>query len=192
MKRIGIIGAPGSGKTTLARGLSSSFYNVDKINNVELIVEYARRYITKYGIPENIWEQMRIYKKQKEWEDHLPSKVDLMITDSPLHLGWVYILFLKKHDSLKEVMQINDIFSEFNKINFPPRYDILFYLPPVIKPKQDGVRREDHFTEEWRNEFENYLTSMFSIFPPKELIKVESSNMEERISFCKEKILKIF
>lgn len=190
MLRVGFVGAPGTGKSTVARALAASFIDVEGINNVELIVEYARRYIAKYGVPENIWEQMRILNKQKDWEEHLPDSVDLMITDCPVHLCWPYTLFLRKNSSEKEIMQINDLFSELNKLNYPSRYDVIFYLPPKIEPVRDGVRCEENFDPKWKEQFERNLSATFVNFPPKHLIKVDAIEQEKRVEFCKNFIIR--
>lgn len=88
MLRVGIIGVPGTGKTTLARGIVSKCRTLPDFKSVELVSEYARGYISKHGPVEAIWEQYRIMEKQIEWEDSVPDKVDVLVTDSPIHLGF--------------------------------------------------------------------------------------------------------
>ena len=86
MIRIGITGVPGSGKTTLARSVASVYRN--KLKRAELVSEYARRYISKHGNITFLWEQYRILEKQLEWENSV--KADILISDSPVHLGFLY------------------------------------------------------------------------------------------------------
>ena len=53
----------------------------------------------------------------------------------------------------KETMYVNDIFKTMNKLNNPEsRYDIIFHLPPVIKPVNDGVRSKEQFDDNWRDD----------------------------------------
>jgi nicotinamide riboside kinase len=88
MLRVGICGVPGSGKTSLSRALAVACRGVDQLKHVELVNEYARRYISKHGQIESIFEQYRILEKQLEWEDSVCNdKLDIMITDSPIF--WV-------------------------------------------------------------------------------------------------------
>jgi len=168
MIRVGITGVPGSGKTTLARSLSSKCRGEDQLKNVELINEYARRYISKHGLITSILEQYRILEKQCEWEDSVCNdNLDLMITDSPVFLGFLYCTELSKSNS-KEIMFFNDIFKKMVKLNFPePRYDIIFHLPPFFKPVEDGVRAEEHFQDSWREKSDSMIISIFQIFKPR-------------------------
>jgi GTPase SAR1 family protein len=81
--KIGIVGVPGSGKTTLARALASKCRSIDRLKNVELVSEYARRYISKHGSISSMSEQYRILEKQAEWrlDHHLPTFVALQNLD---------------------------------------------------------------------------------------------------------------
>ena len=181
---LGFVGSPGSGKTTLARALCSACRRLPNIKTVELVSEYARRYISKYGPIENIFEQYRIMTKQLEWEDTVLSKYDMVITDSPIHMGFLYAIDISKKTP-KDVMVFNDIFKEMTKISMPiPRYDIIFHLPPKLKPVEDGVRIEKHFDETWRQESNNIIKSIFKIFPPKKFIEIQSTDINERIEEC--------
>ena len=192
MLRIGISGLPSTGKSSLARGLSTAFIGVEGFENVEYIAEYARHYISKYGPSKDFYEQLRIIKKQQEWEDVLPGETNLMITDCPLPMNLAYVLDLRdrKEDiTLKDQMIINDIVSLLSKTNYPPRYDFMFHLPPVITPKKDGVRIPLHFTDEWRKTMEGHFSTSFDMFPPKRLEVVAPLKNEERVEFCRDIVL---
>lgn len=183
MIRIGFVGVPGSGKTSTARALASTCRRIDGLNNIELNSEYARRYIAKYGTIDNCWEQYRILKKQLEWEESVGSP-DILITDSPIFLSLVYATMLSD-GSRKDVMIVNDLFSEMNKLNNPdPRYDIIFYLPPKLKPVDDGIRSADQFDDSWRNDAAEDIKGIFRLFKPAIFYTVDSVGLRERVEEC--------
>ena len=59
MKRIGFVGVPGSGKSSVARGLAARGY--EKLKKVELVSEYARRFISKYGTIDQVVRNKRCF-----------------------------------------------------------------------------------------------------------------------------------
>lgn len=188
MIRIGFSGAPGSGKTSTARALATSCRK--DLKNVELIYEYARRYISKHGSIDNVWEQYIILEKQIEWEESVTnSSLDIMITDCPVFVGFAYTIDLRKEngkDLYKENMVINDLFKKMNCLNYPPRYDIVFHIPPELEPVDDGVRPPSNFDPEWRNKMDGRLRFVFDLFPPKQFVVVDPVDLQGRIDFCLE------
>jgi nicotinamide riboside kinase len=187
--RVGFIGVPGAGKTTTSRALAGSIREHTNLKTVELVAEYARVYIHKYGI-DSIYDQVRILNKQIAEEDRYPEATDLMITDSPIFLGLGYAIELREEGNPKHTMVINDLFKDMNKLNQVPRYDIIFHLPPVLKPVKDGIRAEHHFDDEWRRTADIRLQAMFHVFPPRKLITLQATDVEgrvkEAIKFIKE------
>lgn len=184
MLRVGFTGVPGSGKTSTARALAAFCRRNEKLKRVELISEYARRFIAKYGSISHLQDQYKIMEKQLEWENHVPEdQTDLIITDSPVHLGWLYVT---EHElnSAKEIMYANDIFKKLNKSNLPKRYDIIFHLPPKIAPVKDGIRPDLHFNPEWRNEADAMIKLIFKQFKPKKFITISSLTMSDRVDEC--------
>lgn len=181
--RVGFVGVPGAGKTSTARGLASACRRIEGLKNVELSAEYARRYIAKYGPIQAAWEQYRILKKQLDWEEAVGS-VDLILTDSPIFLSLMYAMALS-NGTPKDVMVVNDLFSEMHKLNSPtPRYDIIFHLPPKVEPVKDGIRSEEQFDPTWRNKADKQLQAVFTIFTPRQFHTVEAVDREERIDEC--------
>jgi nicotinamide riboside kinase len=191
MIRVGLTGVPGSGKTTLSRAIASKCRGIEGLKHVELVQEYARRYISKHGNISSILEQYRILKKQQEWEDSVTnSDLDILFTDSPIFLGWIYCCNLPKRNS-KEIMFFNDVFKEMVKLNYPkPRYDIIFHLSPDLKPVEDGVRSEQHFDESWRKEADIMIKSTMIIFKPAQFYILEHKDLERRTNACIEIIKK--
>jgi nicotinamide riboside kinase len=183
MKRIGFVGVPGSGKSSIARGMAARAY--ETLGRVELVAEYARRYIAKYNNIDCVSDQYRILQKQLEWENSIPEdNIDIIITDSPVHMGFLYALELRDLNKKKDVIYMNDIFKVMNKINCPHRYDIIFHLPPIWKPKEDGVRPREHFEDKWRQKADNIIQFIFKLFPPKNFYQVTSDEFEGRITEC--------
>ena len=177
----GLSGVPGSGKTTLARALSSKMRHIERLNNVELVSEYARRYISKHGLMESLWEQYRCISKQIEWEDSVLC--DIMITDSPIYLGLLYASEYD-HTSPKNSMCYNDIFKMLVKtcIN-KPRYDLIIHLDPVYEPVQDNVRASNHFDPAWRNDNNEFIKILFTkMFRPSKLLILNDLDMDKRIN----------
>lgn len=190
MLRIGITGVPGAGKTTLSRAIASKCRGTNSLKKVELVSEYARRYLLKHGSITSIFEQYKILEKQCEWEDLVSnSELDLLITDSPLFLGFIYCCDLPKTNS-KEIAFFNDVFKKMVKLNNPvPRYDIIFHLGPQLKPVDDGVRAKDHFKDEWREKADLMIKSTMIIFKPKKFFSLEQTVLEDRADFCIKEIL---
>ena len=175
----------GAGKTSLARSITSACRRIEGLKNVELIAEYARRYISKHGSVDEIWEQYRIMDKQIEWEDNIPQdKTDLIVTDSPIHQGFLYTCDLLTNKP-KDIMVYNDIFKKLSKLNEnQPRYDAIFHLTPIIKPIKDGVRPKEHFDDKWRIKNDNNLKVIFStLFKPKKLYTIDNADMEYRTNY---------
>jgi nicotinamide riboside kinase len=191
MKKVGFAGVPGAGKSTLARAISAGCRDALGFDKIELVSEYARRYISKYGSIDSIMEQYRILEKQYNWENSIINNdIDLMLTDSPIHMGFLYAMEMRDVNSLKDTIYINDIFKRMNKLNCPPRYDIIFHLPPLWKPSEDGIRSQQHFEDGWRTEADLKIQFIFRLFPPKHFITLKSETMRERIvecfKYCKE------
>lgn len=186
MVRVGFVGVPGAGKTSTARALSAFCRKNEKFKKVELIAEYARRFIAKYGTETlTLSDQFRIMEKQLEWEDVIPEEsTDLLITDSPVHLGFIYALDLRRRNNQKDTMYMNDIYKRLNKINYPTRYEYIFHLPPVFTPVEDGVRLEKHFEPKWRKEADARITNVFDLFPPSNFITIKSENLMDRVDEC--------
>lgn len=81
---IGICGAPSSGKTTTAHLVRHKMS--DRGFSREVVREYARHFIERYGQVTSIMEQWHIYDGQTKWEKQAQDNYDLVISDSPRFL----------------------------------------------------------------------------------------------------------
>lgn len=185
MIRIGFTGVPGAGKTSTARALVAQLRKTEEWAKVELVQEYARRYISKHGSIDELWEQYRITNKQIEWEESVcNNKLDIMVTDSPVFLGFLYANELPRKTT-KDVMLFNDIFKMMTKLNFPyPRYTNIFHLSPTGLPVDDGIRASHQFDPKWRAEADAQILTLFKIFNPDQFIVLNEQTLEERVKRC--------
>jgi nicotinamide riboside kinase len=182
--RIGFIGVPGTRKTTTARALAGVIRDkIDSIKTVEYVDEYARKYLKTYGI-DHLSDQVKIFKKQVALEDKFPESTGVIITDSPVFMGYSYALEMRLSGNKKHTMILNDLFKEMNKLNQVPRYDIIFHLPPVHQPVDDGIRAKHQFEQAWREEKDKQIVAVFHVFRPNLLHSVQSVSLEDRLEEC--------
>ena len=186
MLKVGVFSVPGGGKTTIARVLAEKCRRLDsKLKNVELVQEYVRKYISKYGIPENVWEQIRIFNKQLDWENAaINENTELLITDSPLFLQFAYATELVDWNDKKSALAYKDLFKMLCEVNSPPRYDILFYLKPRKEVVDDGIRTKSHISDEnWQKNMDTKLKIIFNdMFKSKKIIELnENLSIEEYV-----------
>ena len=120
--KIGVCGAPSSGKTSLCNSLRGSISG-----SRESVMEYARYYIERCGPIESLYEQYLITNKQFEMEKRLNEKYDTIFVDSPAFMGFIYSslnadISNKKHrELLRHIFEIaiEDI-TTFDRIYFVP------------------------------------------------------------------------
>ncbi|MCS7316811.1 MAG: ATP-binding protein [Candidatus Dojkabacteria bacterium] len=144
MKKILFVGAPSSGKTTLANDL---FVELKKKNlKVEMIPELVRNEIQLNGIPE-LWEQYRFYILQNSYENALPKNIDYAIVDSGTLMMFFYC-FRKENDNPRYRLLMQDMFKIFLDDFYSKKYDYIFYVPVrrVLERNEDfkdGTRFQD-------------------------------------------------
>lgn len=139
MKKIALIGAPGSGKTTIASGL---FYNLKILGKkVEIVPElikykvYQNSKFTKDGFDiKNTLEQQDL-----ETQMSLVKDIEILICEAPLCNGYFYSSFYKKKEEwpiLKKIAKEN--------IN---SYDLIIFLEHVKNENYETFgRKEDKKT----------------------------------------------
>ena len=139
-KLVTIIGAPASGKSTLATTVQTELKKQGK--NSIFISEAATDYIAEYGVPNTPQDQIVIFYKQTNRERMFIGSKDYIICDSSGILNYFYFrgLFGNKLSN-KDIAVINHLQKEILKtIN---QWDFVFYVPPIIDNIDDGIRYHD-------------------------------------------------
>ena len=137
MNRIGIMGAPCTGKTTLARALT--VHLMDKHHKVtEYIDEYARQFIWQYGIP-TVADQYFFFDIQLQKEDAVSEKTEYVICDSPIYLAYIYLNLIVDYKNPKDKFYLNSLHRKLLPL-MQDRYDYVFYLPSDGGIIDDGMR----------------------------------------------------
>lgn len=139
-KLITIIGAPSSGKSTLAADVHTELKKLGE--NSIFITEAATDYIAEYGIPNTPVDQLVIFYKQLNRERMYLDTKDFIICDSSGILNYFYFRGLfPNHLTNKDIAIINHLQKEILKtIN---QWDYIFYVPPILDKTEDGIRYQD-------------------------------------------------
>ncbi len=115
-KVINLFGGPGSGKSTVALGVT--YHLKAQERNVELVREYVKKWAWE-GILPNKLDQLYITGKQSKAEHMVYGKVDVVVTDCPLLMG---VFYDRKYNNLNTVSgavdQFLDTTSDVKRINF--------------------------------------------------------------------------
>jgi len=186
--RIGIMGLPSTGKTTLARALASRMH--EYFDSIELITEYARDYIAVNGTPVDLWEQYLITTKQIQREQE--AKASLIVTDSPVLQGLIYAGSLyKPHKGIKHPQLMSDLFETIIKYSASHPYDYLIILDKEIKIVDDGIRSEEQMTEHWRTQASATINYLLSVTKPysEGLIRITETDLTKRVDEIVEQFL---
>jgi nicotinamide riboside kinase len=139
-KLITLIGAPASGKSTLATSVHTELKKLGK--NSIFIPEVATDYIAEYGVPNTPQDQLVIFYKQSNKEKMFIGSKDYIICDSSGLLNYFYFrgLFPNRLTN-KDIAIINHLQKEILRtIN---QWNYIFYIPPMIDNIDDGIRYQD-------------------------------------------------
>ena len=142
MKKIAIVGSPGSGKTTLSAGI---FYFLKTLGeHVELVPE-----LIKYKVYKNVNFEAEGFDilntlEQKEFEElfeteHAKKQIDYIICEAPLCNGYFYSSFYDKGleaPILKRIAQ--------SKIN---SYDLMLFVERVPESEYVTFGRKESFDQ---------------------------------------------
>jgi len=141
-KLIGFIGAPGSGKTTIASSMKE--YIIKYNLSADICTEYAREHIFKHGHPLDFGTTYHIALTQKEREDSLLNgSNDFIFTDSPLWLSYIYALFIAQNSTASDSLEVLSRLYKQLVLDNAKRYTKVFYLCNNDKPEDDGCRDMD-------------------------------------------------
>lgn len=170
MKKIAIVGAPGTGKTTICRGVALDLGK--KGFNVGQVIEYAYSYCNRYGQPTHWLEQMEIFRGEQRREKDL-EHCDFVVCDAAMFLAIIYMRLMepKRGDFRGD---INRYHLELKKYRFAEKklfgytqeiegeYDYIFFLPKEFPMKKDGVRwqKDDKEAEEISRKIKGFLDFM--------------------------------
>jgi nicotinamide riboside kinase len=137
-KLICIIGAPSSGKSTLATSVHHSL-KIRGENSI-FVGEAATDYIAEWGIPDTPMDQMIIFYKQLERERRYLDTKEWIVCDSSTVLNYFYFRsFFSDSLSKKDIASINHIQKEILKtLN---QWHRIYYVPPMNSDNPaDGIR----------------------------------------------------
>lgn len=136
-RKIAICGAPSSGKTSTAQWITNKI-NTEFGGKAFCPTEYATSFIQKYDRIPNIHDQYMIWECQNTREANVLDKCDMVISDSPTFLSYVYGLLTSKD------ININDkhiLLSKLYKRSLEGlcNYEQIFFLN-LLEYKENGIR----------------------------------------------------
>jgi len=91
-QKIGICGAPNSGKTETAKVLSHLLNTRMNANSFH-VLEYATSFIQKYDRHPDAMDQFMLWYSQRAREENAASKANIVISDCPTFLSYIYMMF---------------------------------------------------------------------------------------------------
>lgn len=139
-KLITFIGAPASGKSTLASSVHTELKKLGK--NSIFVSEAATDFIAEWGIPNDPQDQLVIFYKQTNRERIWIGSKEYIVCDSSGILNYFYFrnLFPSQLNT-KDIAVINHLQKEILKtIN---QWSYIFYVPPILDNIEDGIRYQD-------------------------------------------------
>lgn len=121
---INMMGGPGSGKSTTATGVFSRLKQRDV--SCELVTEYAKDAVWN-GAEAMLQNQLHVFAQQFHRQWRLLNKVDFVVTDSPILLSAIYLIWGNEQSPTKffspdyiDRMEafMRDTFRQFDNMNF--------------------------------------------------------------------------
>lgn len=143
MKKIGIMGSHGTGKTTLAFKLAAEHKAADPGKNVTIVSEVARRCPLPINKETTLEAQVWIFCHQLASEIEAEAKNDIVICDRTLldNLAYFKRLFVLGYEGDDDERLFHRLFKI--AIDWLSTYDKLYFLRPKAKITRDGVRSAD-------------------------------------------------
>ena len=176
-KLITIIGAPASGKSTLATDVHTELKKLQK--NSIFISESATDFIAEYGIPNTPIDQITIFYKQSNRENMFIGSKDYIICDSSGILNYFYFRRLFQNPLTdKDIATINHLQKEILKSL--SKWNLIFYVPPFPTNPKDGVRYHD---EDDIKKLDTWIKSYLEIenIPYIDLSKIDYNKRQDYI-----------
>jgi len=177
MIKIAIMGAPSTGKTTLAKELSIHLL-YRKGKQAEYIDEYARQFVAKFGLP-TIYDQFFFFEQQLKREQAISPKAEYLVTDSPFYLSYIYGSKVMDRENEKERLYFHALVERL--LEHVNDYDHVIYLPADAgRLQEDGMRI--HTTVFDQKDVDDRIRGFFSIYNID--YKPVNGTLEERIQKC--------
>ncbi len=177
MIKIAIMGAPSTGKTTLAKELSIHLL-YRKGKQSEYIDEYARQFVAKFGVP-TIYDQYFFFEQQLKKEHAVNPNAEYLVTDSPFYLSYIYGSKVMNRESEKERLFFHALVERL--LEHVNDYDYVIYLPADdSRLQKDGMRI--HTTVFDQKDVDDRIRGFFSIYNID--YKTVTGTLEERIQKC--------
>jgi len=137
MVKIGLMGAPGCGKSTLAAYVFAMLK--DKGFDGELVNEYIREHVNRHKRVPSITFQSIVYERQLEKEKIIPPALDFFVTDSPHILSYIFASLYINYQDPDHIELLGDLYLKFLRYS-RTAYDLVYVLEHNHPPKDDGVR----------------------------------------------------
>lgn len=191
--RVAIVGAPGTGKTTVAADVMAELR--EKGIAAELVSEFAREFIVANGGISRPHEQVFMAREQKRREDTLAERSDLVIiSDSPYIMNFIYASLLasgqnffdptktnplrdKKRSGSRLMMEL--VYKDF--LDALRDYDVIAYAAKPTGPvkHEDGVRIHD---EQMSEQIDRMIKAMIDMHGgPDVILKGSRSNRRDTL-----------
>ena len=151
-QKIGICGAPSSGKTETAKAISHLLNTQFEANSFHTL-EYATSFIQKYDRHPDAFDQFMIWYAQKAREDVAANRANIVISDCPTFLAYIYMLYhnRKRLDSrlrpqvaklYKRVLEDIDTYSRIVFLNTGTvaNNNIRFHSPGEVADIDERIR----------------------------------------------------
>jgi len=177
-RRIGIAGGPSSGKTSVAKKISLFLNNNYKANTSD-VVEYATSFIQKLDRSPAFEDQSWIYIKQSEREDAIEKTANIVLSDCPVFISWIYATLAMEG---KKATGFTDFAREslFKRcVKSLDKYQFI-YLLETIDYRENGVRF--HNLEASKNIFNKIETFLIENGRSHKYMKCDYSHIDNIIA----------
>lgn len=156
---IGFIGGPSTGKTTLAAAVYNDLQEQGSFSS--WASEFVSDDIQRIGPPNldyYIYEQFRYLFHQQRREEAALRKSDIILTDSPLLIGYAYTIQQQKTAvSGRQSQFVDELYTLFSED--AQRYDNLYLLKREANFEDNGIR---FHTQAQSQEFDALLKELLA------------------------------